>query len=361
MKKSKGLKINYKFILIFFIVVFKYLKMQKIISDTIVNIIFLAIIFVIVAVIVRRRILKNFNKNWLVLGIGFSLIQLLFLKDVDLLLLISVAMIFSEDKDAIKNIIKYFLISLITVFFVSILLDKMGYTQYRTISRVIDGNIRVQRNSLGFSHPNEAYVYFFFIMLAIYYFIKNRLTYTIIMGISSYFVYMLTLSRTGLICSILFIVLVWLYNDKIKLNKFAFLMGTIITFVLALRFSDASDTINQLLSQRPYLYHYYISNGNNIFNMMGSVLEKGVTLDNAFLNVILGSGWIFYLFYFMLYYVSGNIIEKDRKLSRIFVIIMIYGCIETHAMNIGLNFLLFIQMYVTITRNNKLKECEKIE
>lgn len=361
MKKNKSLKINYKFILIFLIVVFKYLKMQKIISDTIVNAIFLAIIFVIVVVIVRRRILKNFNKNWLILAIGFALIQLVFLKDIDLLLLLSVTMIFSEDKNAIKNIIKYFLISLIAVFLLTIILNKVGYVQYKTISRIINGNTRVQRNSLGFSHPNEAYVYFFFIMLAIYYFIKNKLTYTVIMGISSYWIYTLTLSRTGLICSVLFIILVWLYNDKIKMNKFAFLIGTIITFILAFKFSAVGNSVNKLLSQRPYLYYYYISNGNNMLNIIGNVLVKGVTLDNAFLNIILGSGWILYLFYFMLYYVSGKIIEQDRKLSRIFIIIMIYGCIETHVMNIGLNFLLFIQMYITITKNNQLKECKKNE
>ena len=39
----------------------------------------------------------------------------------------------------------------------------------------------------------------------------------------------------------------------------------------------------------------------------------------------------------------------------------IYGCIETHAMNIGVNFLMFIQMYIVITKNNILKECKNNE
>lgn len=361
MKISKKLKINYKFILIFLIVIFKYLKMQKIISNANINIILGGIVFIATVVLIKKRKIKNFNQTWLVVTVGFALVQLAILQDVDLLLLLLVALIFSEDKDAINKIIKYFFISMLIVFLTTIIMNKMGILKYKTISRLINGNLRIQRNSLGFSHPNEAYVYFFFIMLAVYYFIKSKVKYSIIMIGLSYLMYKETLSRTGLICSIVFVILIWVYGKKSKINKFAFFMGTITTFILAIKFSNSYDVVNELLSHRPYLYHYYISNSKNMLNIIGNVLEKGVTLDNAYLNIIFGSGWFFYIFYFIFYYISGEIIEKDRKLTKIFIIMAIYGCIETHAMNIGVNFLMFIQMYIVITKNNILKECKNNE
>ncbi len=361
MIKDKLLKINYRFLIIFLIVIFKYLKMQMYLSNSIINGIFAIIIGVICIIIVRRKVLKNFNKNWLIIGSLIALIQIVFLHEVDILLLICIAIIFSEDKNGIKNIIKYFLISLLIVFFSTILLYQLGYLQYDTISRLTESGARIQRNSCGFRHPNEMYVYFFFIVLALYYVMKNKKLYTIILIISSYIIYNVTLSRTGLICSIILIILIWFYNNKIKLNKYVFLIGTLITFFMAFSFDNGNSELNELLSGRPSIYNFYINNGDYIYNIVGNNLLKGITLDNAFLNIILGSGWIFYIFYFILFYISGKFIENDRKLTIIFIVTVIYGCVETHVLNIGLNFMLLIQMYTVLTRNNELKGWKKNE
>lgn len=360
MKNKKSLTINYKGILIFLIVLFRYLKMQKVLSNSKSNLIFLGIILLVLIIIIRRRILRNINFKWLIFSLILAFAQLLFLQDVDILLLIAISIIFSEDKDAIKKIIKYFLISLIIIFISTILLSKLGILNYSTISRVIEGNIRVQRNSLGFKHPNEAYVYFFFISIGMYYFSRKKLSYCIVMLIGTFIMYNITLSRTGLICSIAFLLLILFYNKNIKINKYMFIIATVITFLIAVIFGDPNNTINIMLSNRPFLYNYYITNGY-IFNLIGNKIVDGITLDNSFLNLIVGSGLLFYGFYSILYYLSGKLLENDRKLTQIFIIILIYGCIETHALNIGLNFVLIIQMYLLLTKNNKLKELNENE
>lgn len=357
MKKLKKCRIDFKMMLIFLIIFFKYIKMQKSISNSFANIIFLIIIIIIMMIMIKKRILKNFNKNWLIISLGITIIQVIALQDIDLLILLSVSLIFLEDKDAINKIIKYYSISLMLVFVGTIIFDKIGLLQYKTISRLLDGNVRVQRNSLGFVHPNEAYIYFFYIAMGIYYFIKSKKMYIIGMSIFSILMYSITLSRTGLICSLIFIILIIFYNNKIKLNRFAFLIGSIITIILAFKYGKGINNVNELLSGRPEIYYYYITN-SYIFNFIGNRIIKGLPVDNMYLNIILGSGWIIYIYYYLFYYFSGKLIEKDRKLTVIFIMTAIYGCLESHSINIGLNFMMLVQMYCVITKKNKLKDIE---
>lgn len=355
----KRIRFNFNFLIIFFLVVFKYLKMQYIIQDTIVNMILVAIIALLLITLIAKKKIKNFNKNWLIFGIIVAAIQIVFMRDIDILMMIVVALVFLDDDNAINNIVKYFTISLIVVTLITIILNRLGYLNYRTISRLVDGEI-VQRNALGFRHPNEMYLYFFFIMIGIYYCIKNKLLYTIIMVVLSYIMYSITFSRTGFLCSIIFIILIWIYNNKLKLNKYMYCVGTAVTLILALCFGDINSEINSILSSRPYIYSYYIKNGA-LFNIIGSVAISDVTLDNMYLNIIVESGMILYIFYFIFYYSSGKLLQLDNKLSNIFIITLIYGCFETHTINVGVNCLLILQMYILLSNKNKFKESDNID
>lgn len=60
-----------------------------------------------------------------------------------------------------------------------------------------------------------------------------------------------------------------------------------------------------------------------------------------------------YILYFTIYWKSGKKLESDRKLSKICLILMIYGLFENHVMNIGVNYLLIIQTCYFLRKRRK--------
>ena len=357
---NKAIKINYNFILILLVVIFKYLKVQNILNGLSNTILLIFICMVIISVI-RKRFISNVDINKLVLAMILAVIQFLFLHDIDILIMILIAITFSKTSNAIYKISKYFCISIIAIFLVTIVLNKLGILDsYMMIRRNSDGIVRM-RDSFGFSHPNCLYLYYFLTILSIYYIAKNKKVFSIITLISSIVMYNVTLSRTGFICTIFFLILIWFYPKKIKINKYLFLGGTILTLLIAILYGkETNNTINQLLSNRPIFYYYYIDN-ELIFNLIGNNIVSKVPLDNMYLGIIITSGWIIYLFYLVLYVYTGEKIEEDRKLTNIYIITMIYGCFETHSLNIGINFLMLIISYMFFIKTNNVKEKSKNE
>ena len=355
------IKFNFNFILVCLITIFKYLKMQNIVSNSISNFILLiTLILSALFLFFKRKKIKNINKNFFIVLLIMSLLQFIFSKDIDLFLILLMGIIFIEEKDYKNNIIKYYLFSLSAIFITTILLYLNGTLDSAYLSRTLDGKI-IQRNSLGFVHPNETFFYFFMILLGIYYKCNKKKTFWTIAIASSYFLYKITLCRTGFICIFFFLLIDLFYPKKLKANKYMFLIGTIVTILLGLLGKNVNNTIHDIFSYRPYFYNYAISS-KLIFNIIGNNMAQiGLnrfgfgTIDNAYFNIILSSGILFYLFYLWIYYKSGNSIEKDRKLTKIFLILLIYGCSETHVLNIGLNFLLIIQICTLLKKEKGAK------
>lgn len=353
------IRFNFNFIIIFLITIFKYLKMQNIVSNSISNfIILITLLISAFFLFFKRKKIRNINKNFFIILLIVSVLQLVFCWDIDIFLLVLIGILFIEDKDYKNNIIKYYIISLSLIFITTIILYMNGTLSSAYLSRTLEGKI-VQRNSLGFVHPNETFFYFFMILLGLYYKCKKKKMFWIIALPTSYILYKITLCRTGFICILLFLIIDLFYPKKLKLNKYMFFIGTIVTIVLGLLGSNVNNTINDIFNYRPYFYNYAI-NSKLIFNLIGNNMPLIAlnrvgfgTVDNAYFSIILSSGIIFYLFYLYTYYKSGSYLEKDRKLTKIFIILLIYGCSETHILNIGLNFLLIIQICTLLKKENR--------
>ena len=354
------IRINFRFIIVFLLVIFKYLKMQNFISNTISNCILLTTLFITLIWLGSKGKIKNINTNYFLVLAMMAVVQIVLLKDVDILILLMIGIVFTEDKDYVKHIIKYFLISLLVVFVSTIVLYQCGILESAYLSRMIDG-VRIQRNSLGFEHPNETYCYFFIILLGIYYFCKNKKVFWLCALIVAYILYKITLCRTGLLCIFAFLLIDILYSSQLKINKYFFMVATVVTLILGIFGADMKNPLNEALSYRPYYVHITMERGL-IFNILGNNLSKLQTntnfnnIDNVYLYIVLSSGLIFYIYYFWVYWKSGEKLEIDRKLTKIFIMTLIYGCCESHLINPGLNFMLAIQICTLLIKSNPQEE-----
>lgn len=354
------IKFNLRFIIVFLLVIFKYLKMQNFISNTISNCILLATLFIVLIWLGSRGKIKNINTNYFLILALIAVVQIVLLRDVDILILLMLGILFTEDKNYTRNIIKYFLISLVIVFITTIVLYQCGILESAYLSRIIDG-IRIQRNSLGFAHPNETYCYFFMILLGFYYFSKNKKLFWFLALIVAYVLYKITLCRTGFLCIFVFLAIDVLYHSKIKINKYFFALGTVLTLLLGVFGANMNSPLNEALSYRPYYAHATMESGL-IFNVLGNNLSKIQTntnfnnIDNVYLHIILSSGLVFYVYYFWMYWKSGEKLEVDRRLTKIFIMTLIYGCCESHLINPGLNFVLAIQVCTLLIKEKPQEE-----
>lgn len=358
-------KIDFKFLIILIITLVKYLKMQNYLSNNITNAIIVCAVFIIIIELLRRKRITNMKKGSILI-LGFlSILQMVLLRDIDIFFITLLIIVFSNEKKATTKIIKYFMISLIIIFSITVFLYFTGHLDSAYLSRILEDGTRIQRNSLGFAHPNETFIYYFFIILSVYYLTtKHKFLFYIFTIISSIILYNLTLCRTGMICVIIFLLLTLIEKKDRKYISYLFLIGTIGSFVIAYFGSDINNWINQTLSYRPFIANYHLINGNFI-NILGNNLTNSNNMysimDNAYLYLILTSGYIIYFVYLYIYQKSGKLISKDKKLSTIFTIILLYGCFESHILNIGLNFLLVIQVYLITTVKNDFTEGEDDE
>lgn len=358
-------KMDFKFLIVLIITIVKFLKMQNYLSNTITNAIIVFALIIIIIELLGRNKITNMKKGSIFILSFLSVLQMILLKDIDFFFITLLVIVFSNEKKAITKIIKYFMISLTIIFCVTLLLYFTGHLESAYLSRILEDGTRIQRNSLGFVHPNETYIYYFFIILCIYYLTqKHRIVFYIFTIITSIILYKVTLCRTGIICIAIFLLLTLIEKKEKKYIRYLFLLGTIGSFAIAYLGGDINSQLNQILSYRPFIANYHLTNGN-FLNIIGNNLVNNSNIysimDNAYLSIILTSGVLIYFIYLYVYQKSGKLICKNKKLSTIFIIILLYGFFETHILNVGLNFLLVIQVYLISTVKNDFTEGEKNE
>lgn len=355
MQHKEGKRFDFRFLVVLFVVLFKYIKLEQTINDIYTYV----LLFILLAMTFIYLVVNNINKvniKWFSYILFMSLYLGVLYRDVNILLPFIVSLLFLTDNNPVYKIVKYYLISLSIAFFGTVLCGYLGILESAKLSRVV-GNIYIQRNSLGFSHPNTAFLYFFYIILGYYYISKNTKLFFIVTIISSFIVYKMTLCRTGFICIIIFLLSVLILSKlkKMRIIRYLFPILFIFTLILAYKFGDYNSFLNQLSSNRLYLWKYYISN-HLVFNISGNKLVPSYIIDNLYLNIILSFGIVGLILYVIMYYFSGRNVEKNIKLSIIFNIVLIYGIFETHTINSGINFLITIQILYLISMNNVLSE-----
>ena len=184
------------------------------------------------------------------------------------------------------------------------------------------------RYSLGFVHPNAIFRYFFGSLIALYIMDEKKITFNVYAISLSIPLYLLTGSRTGIICCGMFVLLsnfAIIFKTQLKkMNlNYAFLAFTLFSlgFVLLLYNNEVANT---LLSGRPQLLYSILKESkSNIF--LGNATFTNC--DNRIIYLIVRDGVLSLIFLNVFYYLVFRK-NVDTSLKIVFIMSIIYGLTE---------------------------------
>lgn len=332
------IKINIYYILIFFLIFFKYL-----INYGANNVILYSILLIVsVALFLSFVNKEGINKkefHRIILFFVLTIIYVFVYKDVNLL--ISFIFALSYPKGNEKNFLKVFLISSTVLYFATILLSVLGILSNKTMIRITTNGIR-NRYALGFTHPNEVFLYFLPIALSLLCIIKKKKKGLIIILITSSILYLLCQSRTGFF-SLSFMYILYILDEKqlIKLSRIIPILLLIFSFLFAYYYgNDMNNNLNSLLSGRPYFWNIIVKNSSP-FTIFGINKLEDVYLDSFYLSIIYRLG-IFGTFIYTYIYYKGIKKIRDKNILIACIIFAIYGFTEGNTIIGSINFTLAI-------------------
>lgn len=262
-------------------------------------------------------------------------------------------------------------------FFLVITLAFIGILDNTKIEMWRNGGNSI-RYSLGYGHPNTLHMTFF-ILVALY--IYNRydklknIEYIVLIALN-FFIYHFSVSRTGMIITLLLIVLTIvsklkfkaIQNIIIKIPVIIFIALLLISFITGLLYEkvDIMDEVNKLFNGRVAYSNYYLETygfslfGHNIQN------DRNALLDNGYLYMYIQFGIVGFLYLTMLYFKIFKKIKKDKDLRKAILTIcfLIYIFTESFSPNIFMNIiLLFVAetIFLQKSKENVHKELSKGE
>lgn len=332
-------------IIIFLIVIYKYMLSWGIESNKILYTIIIGIFSLCIISVINDKFNKNsFIKLLILLVFGsFSMYKL-----VSVNFIFPILIVLTHYNEDIKQIINKFLICLIIGFITTIILNQLGIISSHNLIRYKDGGI-VIRHSLGFIHPGFVGLYFTFIMLAYYYVRKINIYKTFITIGLIILIYYISDSRIALVCQTIFLIL---YNIKIKkiekiikkLLPYMFIIFTAITLVaIQLYYMYNLEILDAIFSKRLSIYYSYIIEMNLLTSPLGIGLQS-LALDNYYLAVFLYFGYIGYIIWAIFNVCSLKKITQNYKLCLIQLVIFIYGLADANIIVTSINFMLTIQV-----------------
>ena len=355
-------KINKKsvllFLLVFLAILFKYLSMWSylILGNFKTSLpLFLVIIALFFVLISNLKVLKKNFKKMLLLGIGGVIITVM-TSSIDYAIACLFAIVFSISKDGDKKFVKYFFISSIILFILTILMSVMGILPENNSIRRVDGETLVRAN-LGFTGMNTVFLCFLPIVLSFFIlyekkFEKKKLLVIIITFLISYVLYKATLCRTGFYCSLIMLLLFFfvdnIHNSKIisVLVKYSYIILLIISIGIAIIYgSTYENSFNMILTGRPYYWNYYISNYQ--LPLTGIDILNTMPLDNAYLTYLYDYGIICFILFAYITFISQKSISKNKYILLAFLVFAIYGIFENNFIY-HYNFMLTLQMIYII-------------
>lgn len=345
---------NYlEIIIIFFSILFKYLLSYGISK----NLLYLFIGFICLLIALDIKNIKITKKEFgkilifLIISMYFVIMQ----QDVNFLISLIFSIIIMKKNN--HDFIKIFFISSIILYIVTIILYLLNILPDANMIRYVDGVIQ-RRYSLGFSHPNEVFLFYLPIVLSGYYLFHHKKLYYIIIILISFILYKLSLCRTGFYTVIIFLILVKIYPQKtIKksksyLLKNIFLIFTVFSILIAYLYgNDLTNNISRLLSGRPFYWNYYITH-NKMFTIFGNNKTEGYYLDNFYIYLLVQLGIIGTYIYYKINKISISKLSQDRIFIIILLTFLIYGFTEANVIIGSINFIFAIQIK-TILINNR--------
>ena len=213
-------------------------------------------------------------------------------------------------------------------------------------------------------HVNAPFLHFVPIALGLIYINReksavHKFITIIVLDIISIVLYNYTLSRTGaiiiLLLNIIMIFQKYILDNKVTkyIFKYAFItLGIFLTFYIAYKFgNDFTDkSLNRVLSFRPMLALDAIK--TYPLKPFGNAFGERFILDSLYLRVLLGAGYISYMFYTYFQIKTFKYIEKDKYLYLVLIVFTIYQLFE-NVVTYNINFLLTIQFMLYLKYNDE--------
>ena len=282
---------------------------------------------------------------------------------IDIFVATIFAMLYARDKDGIKDFIKIFTYTSIILYVITVILFLLGFLGNVASQRYVNEYL-VERNSLGFMHVNAPFLHFVPIALGLIYINReksavHKFITIIVLDIISIVLYNYTLSRTGaiiiLLLNIIMIFQKYILDNKVTkyIFKYAFItLGIFLTFYIAYKFgNDFTDkSLNRVLSFRPMLALDAIK--TYPLKPFGNAFGERFILDSLYLRVLLGAGYISYMFYTYFQIKTFKYIEKDKYLYLVLIVFTIYQLFE-NVVTYNINFLLTIQFMLYLKYNDE--------
>lgn len=340
-------------ILIFLIVLYKNIMYWPMVTTQ-----FLYILIIIIGIITfltfsTKKIMKR-HFLYMVLLFAFLAFAVFHSESANLLFPILILLSFYNVKDSYKNIAKYYFFSLLICFTLSIILNLIGVIPSHNITRFY-----VIRYSLGYIHPGFVYLYFLFICISGYYAFNNSKYFLLSTIPFALIFYKLSLSRTGIACYIILLFLVFIYKKKdtsrlANFTEYLFFILTIITLVsVKLYDNQVLSQIDLLFSGRLSNYSYFINNGllTSPFGHMNFSTTL-YTIDNLFLVLFYDYGYIGYIIYSILNFISIKKNKYDKKFIICMLVFLVYGICDSNTIVTSINFLIPMQLLIIFNKNN---------
>ncbi len=208
--------------------------------------------------------------------------------------------------------------------------------------------------TLGFDGPNQASFSFFSILVSGMYSFGHSKKFTVIAFLLALIVGLLTGSRSGILISLMFVVVYYLYARKKVIRRPSFILRNlfVILLIISSLFAYAyanNPTVNDILSGRPLLTKQYLDS-KYVPTLFGSeeVYNKAEyrtpPVDNYFVYVLARYGILGFAIFAYAYYLNIRK-ELSRRMQIIFIFTMIYGLSEAFFDISGKSFILPVYMY----------------
>lgn len=334
---------------------FKYWSIWGLINDSFKYIFFgLSIIFSIMNIMIKKFSRKEWIK--ILLFLFLSMIICYSTGEIDFIYSFLLAIIFMKEKNGDYIFVKYYTVSALCLFIITIIFGKLGITDtFRTV-RLVNG-VLTQRNSLGFEHVNAVFKNFFPICLGFYMLFfnkekKQKIFLYIIMIVTGYLLYKQTNSRTGYYAILMIVPLDYVFH-KIKnkysfgITKYFFLIFTVFTIVITFVYGTTHNSINTLLSDRPILYYKVLTQSN--ITLLGD-MNKGI-VDNTYIWLMYNKGLIVYVTYLCVYMIASKKLLKNKIFVLPFLLFCMYSTLENLDVY-NYNFLMIIELMVIMKNSN---------
>ncbi|MDR2655989.1 MAG: hypothetical protein LBC56_08015 [Oscillospiraceae bacterium] len=357
------------FLILFFTVFYKYFMVDTQSSLTLLYFAVLALIALMCLVKIYGRISRNEMPGLagfpaaFVPAAFFVLASTVLSKDANFALPLLIAMAFAFDD--IKALAKNFGLASGICLLGHLILFWLGVLQSPNLIRYTEDGIAT-RNSLGFTHPNNGFVFFMPVFLCAYLLIeekRRKLLFYAFSAAAIAYIYLMTRTRTGFMIVLAVAALTLISEEKLSRMKVLLVGARFLYFILggmslfiALQFGpDVNSAVTKLFTGRPFIWYHYIELG---IPLLGSgeppampkefiLPQYGMSVDNYYIYILISFGWVFFVLQGVFYYLAARQFEKSGKVKFIVAMaaFLAYGISEELTIIPSINFSL-IYMFI---------------